>query len=113
MASLILASSHADPSASALSKIVARRNFSDLPVSILMVASHTARSSSVSRTIYFLFMATSLLTRRFPEFDRLGNPNILTGRSTRSRRKTEVRGQKTEDRGQKSEKITERANFLG
>jgi hypothetical protein len=25
-------------------------------------------------------MATSLLRRRFPEFDRLGNPNILTGR---------------------------------
>ena len=52
-ASLILASSQAGPSASALSKIVARRSFSDLPFSFLMVASQIVRSSFVSRTIYF------------------------------------------------------------
>src|SRR5271168_1134105 len=73
-ASLIFASSHAGPSASALSRIVARRSFCDLPVSFLMDASQIARSSSVSRTIYFLFMATSLLTWRFPNTDGLGNP---------------------------------------
>jgi hypothetical protein len=59
-ASLILASSQAGPLASALSKIVARRSFSDLPFSSLMLASQIARSSSVSRTIYFLYMETSL-----------------------------------------------------
>jgi len=75
-ASLIFASSHAGPSASALSKIVARRSFSDLPVSFLMVASQIVRSSSVSRTIYFLFMATSLLLCRFAKIDGLGNPRI-------------------------------------
>jgi hypothetical protein len=75
-ASLIFASFHAGPSASALSKMVARRNFCDLPVSFLMVASQIARSSSVSRTIYFLFMRTSLLTWRFPKIDGFGNPKI-------------------------------------
>jgi hypothetical protein len=42
-ASLILTSFQAGPSASALSKIVARRSFSDLPFSSLMVASQMAK----------------------------------------------------------------------
>lgn len=81
-ASLILVSFHAGPSASALSKIVARRSFSDLPFSFLMVASQIARSSSVSRTIYFLSMGTSLFTWRFHKNRNLLNPKIQSGRGT-------------------------------
>ena len=59
-ASLIFSSFQPGPSMSALSKITALRSFSDLPFSFLTVASQIARSSSVSRMIYFLFMGTSL-----------------------------------------------------
>jgi hypothetical protein len=36
----------------------------------------------VSRTIYFLFIGTSLLTWRFPKIDGFGNPKIQPGRGT-------------------------------
>ena len=80
---LNLASFQLGPSASALSKITARRNYSDLPVSSVTVASQIARSSSVSRTIYLLLTATSVWMRTVLKIDGLGNPKIQPGRGTR------------------------------
>jgi hypothetical protein len=73
---LIFSSFQPGPSRSALSKITALRSFSDLPFSFLTVASQTARSSSVSRTRYFLFMGTSLWLPKFRKTTVLATPKF-------------------------------------
>jgi hypothetical protein len=64
------------PSASALSRIWARFTFSDVPLSRLTTSWHTPRSSSESRTIYFLFTRHLLVPRSVPELAGAANPKI-------------------------------------
>src|SRR5262245_9536005 len=66
-ASAILSSDHPGPSASALSRIWARLTFSEVPLSRFTTSWHTARSSSDSRTIYFLFMGHLRVLTSVPE----------------------------------------------
>ena len=62
---------------SALSKITALRSFSDLPFSFLTVASQIARSSSVSRTIYFFAHGNLLVTAEVLQNRRSWQPQDL------------------------------------
>src|SRR6266700_4001865 len=57
----ICRSVHAGPSASALSRICARRTLHDEPLSFLTTPRRVSRSESVRRTIYFFSMAITLL----------------------------------------------------
>src|SRR3954447_10091112 len=75
-ASVIFASGHPGPSASALSRIWARFTFSDVPLSRFTTSWHTPRSPSDSRTIYFLFMGHLLGPRSVPELAGVANPKI-------------------------------------
>src|SRR5881227_615436 len=63
-ASAICLSVQAGPSASAFSRICARRTFCDDPLSRLITSRSVSRSSSVRRTIYFFTIAITLLGYR-------------------------------------------------
>ena len=72
-ASAILTSGHPAPSASALSRLCARRNFCDDPLRCLMIPSQTIRSSSDSRTTD-LVDGNLLVTSSFPTIPKTSNP---------------------------------------
>ena len=77
-ASAIRASVQAGPSASAFKRMLALRTFCDDPLSFRTTCSKVARSASVSRTIYFFFMAQpSVVAAMIPEIDRVGYPKLL------------------------------------
>src|SRR5436190_960027 len=63
-ASAICLSVQLGPSASAFSRICARRTFCDDPLSRLITSRSVSRSSSVRRTIYFFNIAITLLGYR-------------------------------------------------
>jgi hypothetical protein len=56
----------------------ARRTFCDDPLSFRTIRSNVARSPSVSRTIYFFFMAQpSLVAAIIPEIERGSYPKLV------------------------------------
>src|SRR5262245_19866978 len=81
-ASAIWASGQWGPSASALSRIWARRCFWDDPLSFLTMSWQVRRSCSDRRTMYFLFTGDLLGPRSLAAALPKANPNCYPGRGT-------------------------------